>query len=177
MWLRWWHPHALNRLEGVVQQGLQGPYELSPACLFHVLCFSSPHTTFSLWQRYGQSHFLKKLVVCKCALFPPYSHCLSMLPKLFPWTWQKLRRPPRSAQWGSPSQHVGNKMTCLWRPCEDRGRGWEGFSTAHILTVQHRAKELCVLSFCHFGSQTQGMAAFTFNWLPLLLEKQVAFYI
>lgn len=123
MWLRWWHPHALNHLEGVVQQGLQGPHELSPACLFHVLCFSSPHTTFSLWQRYGQSHFLKKLVVCKCALFPPNSDCLPLLPKLFPWTWQKLRRLPHSAQWGSPSQHIGNKMICLWRPWQIMVRG------------------------------------------------------
>ena len=60
---------GLNHLKGVLQQHLQGPHRPSQTCL-HILCFSSPHTMFSLWPHCGLSHFLKKLVVCKC---PPTS--------------------------------------------------------------------------------------------------------
>lgn len=61
-----------------------GPSKLSQICL-HVLSFSFPHIMFSLWLRYGQSHFLKKLVVCKCVPFPrPSPHSLSLLPRWFP---------------------------------------------------------------------------------------------
>lgn len=97
IWLRWWHSCGLSHLQEVLQQRPQGPRGLSQMCL-HVHCFSSPHTMFSLWPHYGQSHFLKKLVLCKCAPLPHPTLILSLcFPDCFLIQVKRLRRPPHSA--------------------------------------------------------------------------------
>lgn len=58
-------PYGLSHLKQVMQRRTWAFSDVSPC-----FCFSSPHTMFSLWPPYGQSHFLKKQVLCKCAPYP-----------------------------------------------------------------------------------------------------------
>lgn len=69
---------------------------------------------------------------------------------------KRLRRPPHSAKWGSPFQHVDSQVACC--DSHDRSEVVEGrLHCLHPHCSTHSKVTLC--PFFHSGTQTQGTTA------------------